>query len=417
MSLNSRLGAVAIVLSVTAVSAAATPYAAGITQPDAEVRCLPGTKDGVYATNRLRQGQRVDVLKEREDGWLEVKPPEGSFSWINTRFVEQVVPNQPNYVVIAYPSAGAPVLIGSDVLKHRPSVVGVKLQRGTQVRAIGRPLADDEGTWLPIEPPVAEVRFLRQEAIGKSAPPAAAAPPPAAPPAAPSVTAARVATSPGPGPLGSFQNPMQGGSALAPLTDVDGMWQRAAQAERGGNYAEAIRLYTQVGNESANNNRQLAIEAYNRAHYLSQATRTPVGSAFYPTGQQPTPPAAPASAGYPTTAVPAQPSAQSPAAAPPVRLAAPVTGTSFSGQTGQGDPALSGSSGPGRLRVAGRSIGSQRLYVLENARGIPVVYAAPQGNLNLEPYVGRNVELYGPTYYQGSLRANYMSVMRVVPLQ
>jgi hypothetical protein len=69
------------------------------------------------------------------------------------------------------------------------------------------------------------------------------------------------------------------------------------------------------------------------------------------------------------------------------------------------------------LRVAGRSLGNQRLYVLEDSRSFPVVYAAPQPGVDLEAHVGRNVELFGPTYYQGTLRANYMAVLRVQPLE
>ena len=272
------IGVVLLASGLPAGAIAQIPYTTTITQPEAEVRCLPGAKDGTYITNKLRQGQQVRVLKEREDGWLEIQPPEGSFSWISMRFVQPVVGTPSNsYVVNSYPGVGAPVLMGSELLKKRPDVRAAMLQRGTQLRAIGRPLADQEGTWLPIDPPPSEVRYLRAEAVARAQPVQQPAPQPAPAPTNPTVTA-RVASNPGDGPLGSFHNPTQAGSALAPLTDVNALWDRAVQAERAGNASEAIRLYTQVGNESAASNRQLAIDAYNRAHYLREANRFPAST-------------------------------------------------------------------------------------------------------------------------------------------
>jgi hypothetical protein len=73
-------------------------------------------------------------------------------------------------------------------------------------------------------------------------------------------------------------------------------------------------------------------------------------------------------------------------------------------------------SGPGRLRRAGRCVEYRRTYVLETGQGIPTLYVTPQDGLDLEPYVNRNVELFGPAIYRGDLRANYMTVVRVQPL-
>lgn len=407
MFTRAQLGSMLLSLGLVSTSfATAVPYTATILQAEVEVRSLPGTKEGAYPTNRLRMGARVEVVKERDDGWLEIKPPPGSFSWIGSRFVEPVVPNQANYVVIAYPNVGVPVLMGSELIKARPTVVGAKLQRGAQVHAIGKPLSDEEGIWLPIDPPASEVRYLRAEAIAPPSPPKQTVAIPIPPVSDPPPVTARVASSPGQGPLGSFQNPTQAGSALAPITDVDSLYQRAIQAERAGNVGEAIRLYTQVGNESATSNRNLAMDAYNRAHFLREANRMALNSTFVPAGQPAT---------TPTTAPAPQPPVQS--IPTPARLAPPVAGTTTSRQAARTDAYGNPTSGPGRLRVAGRSLGNQRMYVLEDQRGIPVVYASPQPGVEMESFVGRAVELYGTTSYQGQLRANYMAVSRVVPLE
>src|SRR5262249_43222381 len=115
----------------------------------------------------------VEVLQELEGGWLKVRPPEGSFSWVNTRFLEHIVPHQPNYVV-ATEGVDVPVFMGSGVVKGR-TVVGAKLKRGAQVTSIGPSRTDEEGTWMPIEPPPGEGRYLRAEAVTRRAP---TAPPP-----------------------------------------------------------------------------------------------------------------------------------------------------------------------------------------------------------------------------------------------
>ena len=61
-------------------------------------------------------------------------------------------------------------------------------------------------------------------------------------------------------------------------------------------------------------------------------------------------------------------------------------------------------------------VDGKQAYVLENTQGRPLLYVTAQAGLNLEPYVNRNVELFGPAIYRGDLRANYMTVVRVAPL-
>jgi hypothetical protein len=376
-------------------AAPVTSYSAVIVQAEAELRAGPGTDGQLYPTNRLSRGQTVEVLKDRGDGWLEVRPPAGSFSWINTRFVERMQ-NQPNWVVMN--RAPVPVLIGSEVLKGRPSVEGPKLPQGTIVRSIGAPLADADGSWLPIAPPPSEVRYLRVEAISRTgaAPAAAGAPVAGGFPNPTATVAARVNPGPVAGSPTSFQAPTAAGSALAPLVDVDTLWQRAQQAERDGNVPEAIRLYNQVGAESARTNRELAIQAYNRAHWLRDANQGPASSTFTP--------------------------APAPAFQPAVRLTAPDATAAANAVWNNRPPVASDpsglpSSGPGHLRRAGRSLDGHVTYVLDDVRGLPRLYVTPQHGVDLEPFVDRDVELFGVITYHGGLRANLMTAARVQPLR
>jgi len=139
-----------------------------VTINDAEVRSGASTSELFYVTNRLPHNARVEVIEEVAGGWLKIRPPEGSFSWINTRFLEHIVPNRPNYVV--HVRGWCP---GHHRQRHhhghRPTVIGAKLQRGAQVIGIGQPLTDAEGTWMPIEAPAGESRYIRADAVSPRA--------------------------------------------------------------------------------------------------------------------------------------------------------------------------------------------------------------------------------------------------------
>src|SRR4051812_25054126 len=65
-------------------------YTATVRDAQADVRSGPSDDPKMYPPNRLRQGDVVEVVGEREDGWLEVLPPKDSFSWINTRFLQKL---------------------------------------------------------------------------------------------------------------------------------------------------------------------------------------------------------------------------------------------------------------------------------------------------------------------------------------
>src|SRR5262249_28798662 len=136
----------------------------------AEVRALPSTAAPSYVTNRLRRGAAVEVVEAMDNGWVKVRPPQGSFSYINARFLEHVVQDLPNLVVTC-DDKEVEVFIGSEVVaSHRPTVCGVKLKRGAQVTSIGKPIEDAEGAWMPIEPPPSEVRYLPAGALSPPGP-------------------------------------------------------------------------------------------------------------------------------------------------------------------------------------------------------------------------------------------------------
>jgi hypothetical protein len=411
-----------VAAGISSLVSAQTPpqvlYYALVNDATAEVISTRGTGPSSFVTNVLKHGDEVQVVSDYGDGWLGIKPPTGSFSWINKGNVIQQFPNYPFTLTVETGSLQeVSVLQGSTIRPEiRGAVEGGKVRRGTQVRALGRPnLKDPEGEWVAIEAPWTEVRYLRADKVrkvdagqGLSGTQVQGYPP--------GGSAATVSSTAGP----------------AAMTVADQLWQRALQAERAGRIDEAVQLYSDLASQTTGSQHDLAMQGLNRAYWLRQAQHNPAPSLVSASPAQRGVPAAPASeARYAPTSSNSQfnPNGALDQSGQAVRLVAPSG--SAPGGSGQPEtrnytsgaawqPATPGgypSSGPGRLRRAGRFLDNRKTYALESAQGYPLLYVTPYQGIDLEPYLNQNVELFGPAIYDGNLRANYMTVVRVQPLQ
>jgi hypothetical protein len=137
-----------------------------ITSPQVEVRSGPSPR--YYATGLLKAGETVEVVTNKKDapaGWLAIKPPRGSFSWVNSQDVSQ--DGYRGAVIVSE----TPVLPGSQLSGEPPNVRSVMLQRGSQFVIVGQPLvASNSSRWLPIEPYWTEVRYIPEDATRQAAP-------------------------------------------------------------------------------------------------------------------------------------------------------------------------------------------------------------------------------------------------------
>ena len=378
-----RCAVVLLLLFVTPLLAQVGRDIRFITAEEAEVRCGASDKPELYVTNRLRRGQPVEVMEETPGGWLAIRPPEGSFSYINTRFLRHLYPDMPNYVV-TLDGVEVDVFTGSDVVNKRPTIVGSKLVKGTQVTSRGKPLADEDGTWMPIEPPERERRYVRASQVAKKMPE-----PGGAAVAAAGGAPAHSAFTPASSPVAASPLP----SANPPATP-ERLYQQAQQAERMGQLAEAIRLYALTGAEAARSQPGLSAMALQRAQYLQG------GHQNYGGVPPPPPMYGENRAGVATSTV------QVPAASRAVAL----------------QPASSRGGTPstwmryrGVLRKAGRAVEGHQAYALDDPETLrPVLYAVAPANLRLEEHLNHVVELYGYTVYRGDLKNNLMTVGRVV---
>ena len=352
-----------------------------VTVPQAQVWCGPSTSDGLYPTNQLRQGDRVQVERELESGWLVIRPPAGSFSWINNRFVHYISAKYANYVV-TYDGHDVPVLVGSSLKTERPNKIGVKLPRGAQVRVVGRPMTDEEGTWLPIEPPEGEVRYLRKESIAK-------------PSAMPQTVVAKTSV---------------------PPPDGDTLWHDAENADRAQRFADASRLYRLAGDANLSINPSRASAAYQRAHDIEQGiggNNAPAGSLYYPDGHTPRPPTNVVPYTLPMNQVGAN-------AVRPIGGASPGMAN---GQlvSMQATPAAGGAPGQtyyekGRLQRAFKNEVNRRYHLLD-AQGRPFRSVIAGPGVDLTRYEDHNVELWGQLAYDYERRNYLLTVTHVREMQ
>src|ERR671914_152341 len=72
-------------LLLALVAAASTraetrPFQARVVTPRAAIRSGPGIQ--FYPTDTLAEGELVEVYRQQRNGWLAIRPPADSFSWV-----------------------------------------------------------------------------------------------------------------------------------------------------------------------------------------------------------------------------------------------------------------------------------------------------------------------------------------------
>jgi SH3-like domain-containing protein len=365
------------------------PYTAIIRVPEVPVQSGPSSK-GYYATSMLHKGDKVHVVKQ-EDGWLWIVPPDGSFSWINNRFIGKVDAASKTALVLET----ADIRVGSQLNPENRYVTKTKLERGAFVIVMDdKTYPSEDGAWVKIYPPQPnEYRYIPASAVDPAAEKVQpVAPLPAAPPPPLGAPPSSQAYSPAPG---------------------DSLWYRAEQAERAGNPAEAERLFLQLARETPDHDLQM--RCYNRIHFLREGRRPSYPSSYqagrpnesyYPNNPYanrlaPTP-------GYPYTTTSRATSQYTYAPIPPAGQTPAATSTNPSTNCQW--------SGWGWLRRAPFFVDSKQAFVLENSQGMPRLYVTAQPGVNLESYVNKSVNLYGKMTYRGDLRTNYMTACQLTPL-
>lgn len=319
-----------------------------IVVPDVEVRSGP-TKE-YYPTTKLTYGQRVVVLRESKDqpGWVAIKPPQGSFSWINAKNVQQV-DQRTGYVV---EGADVQVLPGSTLVNREPNVESARIKPGHLVVLLDRPMTVGQMVWYPIQPVPTEVRWIPVDAIRP------------------------VQTT------SAWNQPSPFGQPGANSAQVQTLLAKADQALNEGNMELARQLYRDAAEKT---------QDYSQRNYAQTRLSTMPASPWSPNGgsgaYQPIPnnqtppgvrPLTPGSNMSLGTTPPANQWTQPGAAATP--------------------PATAQWSGWGTLKRTALDKDGQPVFALENSKGQAMMYVVSGTGTSLRDYVNRMICLYGPVY-------------------
>jgi hypothetical protein len=416
------IGGTAWMLAFSLIArAGAVPYQATVVVPEVEVRCLPSASANSYPTGKLPQGASVEVLEEKEGGWLAIKPPAGSCSWVQTRFLMRPYPNAPSGVILG---EGVEVRVGCNNPDRKPDVFQVRLSRGAQVVILNQPKAyeDETGVWVMIQPPDKEVRYIPANAARAVGPVQTVS---SAPPATGSQLSPAFGASGGTA-QAADANPGAAHSAThEPIEDP--LWLQAKQAEKEGKCAEAKSLYLQLAKQTPDHS--LCIRCYNHIHFMESRVQGTSPGAPSPAASAP-----PAAGGdnrlVPTAAIPyppvvrPAPVATSQAtsqytyirdtAAPTARPASAAVSSQATASTPQAAAPWQ-TLGPGLLVRSISPVAGQKAYMLERGEGQPIVYVLPAHGVNLEPYANTRVSVSGSVAYHQGYRREVLTVSQVTP--
>lgn len=162
------LCAAALVVCVTAPRTACeepsgvVSFSAQIAADNTPISSAPGTGN-YYETGTLRAGDIVEIFYKNEDGWCAIRPPEGSYSWVNGQFVRPAADGT-GTIISPDPEKEVPVRVGADsVLKSTGVQVGLK--SGRTVTIFGETTLTGGTRWYRIAPPPGEFRWIHLDAL------------------------------------------------------------------------------------------------------------------------------------------------------------------------------------------------------------------------------------------------------------
>jgi hypothetical protein len=136
------------------------PYEACVNSDDVYVRSGPARD--YYPTDKLARGARIEVYRHDPGGWLAIRPPRGSFSWVSRRHLDlgdgELATVNSDRVVARVGSA----------LSNVRDVIQVRLDREEKVELLERPA--DDSPWCKTAPPAGEFRWVFAKYVDRTQP-------------------------------------------------------------------------------------------------------------------------------------------------------------------------------------------------------------------------------------------------------
>lgn len=140
------------------------PFTAQIERDNVTLRSGPGAH--FYGTGHLERGREVEVYQRKPGGWLGIRPPEGSFSWVDAKKLS--LTNQRE--VARAVGAEAVAWVGSDLGEVDDHKWQVRLDSGEAVQVLGQARlvifgGDQEREYYQIAPPAGEFRWIHEDDV------------------------------------------------------------------------------------------------------------------------------------------------------------------------------------------------------------------------------------------------------------
>jgi len=160
MAWRSFFAAILATSSLGTALAVEFPYVAYLNTADVYVRSGPGRD--YYPTDKLQKGEKVEVYRHDPGGWLAIRPPRQSFSWVSSRHLDPVDDR-----IAVVNSVRVVARVGSTFSDVR-DVIQVRLEKGEQVELLGMPANDSP--WCKIAPPAGEFRWVFSKFVDSELP-------------------------------------------------------------------------------------------------------------------------------------------------------------------------------------------------------------------------------------------------------
>jgi hypothetical protein len=212
-----------ILCGSAAQAEAPAPHEMTVGEHGLDVRSGPGQT--FYVTDHLRPGTVIEVYRSGAGGWLGIRPPAGSYSWVRQAQLQRTNTSG----VAKSVEEDVVCRVGSRVVRTPELVCQVRLRQGELVEVLEEQTATDDGSseevWCRIAPPAGEFRWVWAADL---APKPAASKPAAIAATEPARPAAAAATSP---PVGS--------SKPVSETNTDGWQVRSSRLRAGGDESPA----------------------------------------------------------------------------------------------------------------------------------------------------------------------------------
>lgn len=396
-----------------------TPYTSVVTDPEVKVRAY--FSDQFPVTSTLTRGAVVVVDHEESNGWLAIRPPVGSVSWVPTQFVQRFDPERPLPQNVVVQSEGQVTLAPGQVGVPQPldNFRKVNVPDGTILVVIGPKVTYQNKTWFPVMPPEGDFRYVPRTAV-KPGPAVSetftVAGASSAKPNAPLELASPALTIPGenvrpavlPGSVNSWARP--GGSS--PL------WAQAEQAELAGKLDEAERLFFELARKmnEPNGDHDVANQCYTRIHNIREKKR--LNQAVSGGGTRVPPPARaeePRASRTSGTATGADRPSIPPAASDTSRDR--ERERERDRDRGSDPTGPSRWTGPGFLIRTGYSLDGKTTYALESSPRVVRYYVLEAPGVELKKYLNKRVDLHGVISTRRDVTQPLITVTSVEPAQ